>query len=180
MTPSPRYQELTRLSGAELERLFSAGTAPALESLAGWEWRGWNVPWFAKLLGIKKFIKGFFAGPGGVEGYNIPPRQNRLTEDWEALPCAEAPKRFGFYLVAAVDPKSVDNLYLNALLLDYGASPRNGWYRPERVLRDYLVQPDPKNPDLLIGKAYLALGGPRVPSNFFIIERLRKTEWKPF
>lgn len=179
MTPSPLYQDLTRLSDGELEKLFAAGQAPALDSLAGWEWRGWNVPWFTKLLGIKKFIKGFFAGPSGVEGYNIPPRQNLLTEEWEALPSPEAPKRFGFYLVGPVDKGAVDNLYPDALLLDYGASPRNAWYRPERVLRDYLAQPDPKNPDLLIGKAYLALGGTRVPSNFFIIERLRKTEWTP-
>jgi len=46
-------------------------------------------------------------------------------------------------------------------------------------LRDYVVQPDPADPDLLLGKAYLALGPFRVPSNFFVIERLRRTSWKP-
>ena len=42
-----------------------------------------------------------------------------------------------------------------------------------------MVQADPANPDLLLGKAYLALPFGRVFSNYFIIERLRPTDWKP-
>lgn len=176
--PSGRYLELARMHDAELEVLFAAAPGPDPESLAGYEFRGYNTPAWASLLGIRKFIKGFFKSDLGVEGYNIPPAQNGIEEPWLHRPSPEAPTRFGFFMVARVDPGSKDGLYPKAVLLDYGASPRNPCWRPERVLRDYVVLPDAANPDLLLGKAYLALG-PRLKSNFFVIERLRKTEWKP-
>ena len=168
------FKELAFMREDDLERIFLSAPAPDAGALAGSEFRGWNVPWFTRLLGIQKFIKGFFAAAdgGGVEGYNIPVRQDGFADAWTRLPDPDAPKRFGFYRVVR------DARRPEALLLDYGASARNPWYRPERVLRDYLVQPDPARPDLLIGKAYLALGV-RVPSNFFILERLKGTEWKP-
>lgn len=178
MQASLRFRELARSDDKALERLFAASPGPALESLEGYEWRGYNTPWFASLLGIRKFIKGFFCGASGVEGYNIPARQNGLLAPWLHKPGPEAPKRFGFYTVRPVAPGSRDSLYPEAVLLDYGASPRNPIWRVERVLRDYLVRPDPANPDLLLGKAYLALG-PRLPSNFFVLERLRPAPWKP-
>lgn len=174
------YKALTHASQTDLEEIFRTASGPKLESLPGWEFRGYNVPWFTKILGIQKFIKGFFhPASGGVEGYNIPVRQNGFDHPWEHLPGPDAPKRFGFYRVAPVDPAARDNFYPASILLNYGASARNAFYRVEKVLRDYLVQPDPKNPDLFLGKAYLALGGARVPSNFFVLERLRKTEWTP-
>ena len=159
------FAELARKDTQALEAIFAAGAAPRLESLPGWEWRGWNAPFFTKLLGIRKFIKGFFDGPAGVEGYNIPVRQGDFSESW-----SKKGRPFGFYNVSNAGA---------SVLLDYGASPRNARWKPERVLRDFLVQPDPGNADLLLGKAYLDLCGPRVFSNFFILERLAKTTWKP-
>jgi hypothetical protein len=174
-----RFRELALSSDSELEKLLRGSSGPALESLVGFEWRGYNTTWRTRLLGIQKFSKGFFRDGERVEGYNIPVQQNGLDTPWLHLPTPEAPRRFGFYCVAQVDRESVDNLYLQAILLDYGASPRNAAYRIERLLRDYVVQPDPANPDLLLGKAYFALGGLRLPSNFFVLERLRPTTWKP-
>lgn len=174
-----RFRELAQSSNARLEKIMRASKSPALESLVGFEWRGYNTSWRTRLLGLQKFIKGFFREGGRVEGYNIQVQQNGLDGPWLDQPAPESTKRFGFYLVARVDRESVDNLYLEAVLLDYGASPRNATYRIERLLRDYVVQPDPANPDLLLGKAYLALGRLRLPSNSFILERLRPTSWKP-
>lgn len=168
--------ELFRALGREparLESLLRAGAPPDPRRLAGFEWRGYNVGLLPKLMGIQKFIKGFFAAADGVEGYNIPARSNGLDAPWEHRPSAESPKRFGFYRVARGD------VYANAVLLDYGASRRNAFYRVERLLRDYLVQPDPAAPDVLLGKAYLALGLGRVFASFFVLERLRPTSWKP-
>ena len=174
-----KFDELTKLRNMDLENIFLAGSAPVPGALAGFEFKGWNIPWFTRVAGIQKFIKGFFSGPDGrIEGYNIPVRQDGLKDAWTHLPNADEPKRFGFYLVGAVRPESRDNVYPNALLLDYGASPRNAFWRPERVLRDYLVQPDPAEPTVLLGKAYLALGA-RIASNFFVLERLRSTRWTP-
>jgi hypothetical protein len=174
-----RFRELAHSSDSELEQILRASKGPALESLLGFEWRGYNTTWRTRLLGLQKFIKGFFRVENDVEGYNIPVQQNGLNDPWRYLPTPEAPKRFGFYCVAQVDRESADNLYPKAILLDYGASPRNATYRIERLLRDYLVQPDPANPDFLLGKAYLAVGVLRLPSNFFVLERLRPTSWKP-
>ena len=78
-----------------------------------------------------------------------------------------------------LDPRARDHLYPRAILLDYGASPRNPPGAVERRLRDYVVQPDPANPNLLLGKAYFAFGNCRLASNFFIIGRLGPAEWKP-
>ena len=148
-------------------------------SLLGFEWRGYNISWRTKLLGIQKFIKGFFQEEDGVEGYNILVQQNGIDGPWLDQPAPDSSKRFGFYRVARVDGESVDNVYPEAILLDYGASRRNATYRIERLLRDYIVQPDLENPQLLLGKAYLALGHRRIASNFFVLERLRPTTWKP-
>lgn len=175
----PLFAELARSTDAALERRLAGARGPDAASLAGWEFAGFNTPLFASLLGIRKFVKGFFRGPGGIEGYNIPVRQNGLRGPWLHSPDADHPRRFGFYRVVPVRPGSRDGRYPAALLLDYGASPRNRAWRPERVLRDYLVQPDPGEPDVLLGKATLALGPLRVATNFFVLERLRPTGWWP-
>lgn len=167
------YRTLCHSSNADLEAVFRAGKQPDPAALAGYEFRGFNTPFFARLIGIQKFVKGFFQAGDAVEGYNIPVRQNGFENPWLHKPSADAPKRFGYYNVYPVRKDERDNLYPNALLLNYGASCRNAFYRVERVLRDYVVQPDPAQPDLYLGKAYLAFGPVRIPSNFFVLERLR-------
>jgi hypothetical protein len=167
--PTAAALALERASHAELDLAFVRGETPDLDSLVGWEFRGINHPAWAKLAGIKKFVKGFFRTEDGrVHGYNSPVVQNVLDGRWQV-----APKRFGFYLVAPVDATSRDNAYLHAVLLDYGKGGNKPW-DPTRGLRDYLVQVDPANPDLFLGKAYYALGPLRVHTNFFILERLRR------
>lgn len=178
MPASEGFKRLARLAKADLERLMRESPAPEPSTLAGYEYRGYNTPWYCSLLGIRQFIKGFFGEPGRVEGYNIPPAQEGLEGEWRHKPSAQAPKRFGFYEVRRPVAGERDSLYPNALLLDYGASRRNFAAAPERLLRDYVVQPDPARPDLLLGKAYLALGA-RVPVSFFVIERLRPSSWRP-
>lgn len=171
--PSPAALELERMSWRELDRVFLRGVTPAIESLVGWEFRGINTQLFyvrnsARWFGIKKFVKGFYRREdGAVMGYNSPVHQNVLDGRWHI-----APKRFGFYAVEPVDPTARDNAYLHAILLDYS---RGGNKRFDLTsgLRDYLVQVDPQDPDLFLGKAYYATGPLRVASNFFILERHR-------
>ena len=170
---SERYYQLEQMSNQALETIFLRGTQPEIEQLAGWEFRGTNVPGWAKLAGIKKFIKGFYRKDGDVYGYNCPVLQDGIHSPWIARPDDDNPKRFGFYRVAPVDPTSRDNAYLHAVLLDYG---RGGNKRldPTSGLRDYLVQVDADNPDLYLGKAYYAVGPLRVATNFFLLERHRR------
>lgn len=171
--PSPAALDLERTPMRGLERVFQRGVMPSLDALAGWEFRGINhlplnaLP-IARLVGIKKFVKGFYrAEDGTVMGYNSPVHNNVLDGRWHV-----AAHRFGFYTVAPVDPTARDNAYLHAVLLDYGQGD-NPAHAPARVLRDYVVQVDRSNPDLYLGKAYVALGPLRVATSFFILERFR-------
>jgi hypothetical protein len=173
------FRELILAPGSRLEQLLRAGRAANTAALAGSTWRGFNQSWRVRRLGLQKFIKGFFEAGGGLEGYNIPVLQNGLEGAWLPQPTPERPRRYAFYCVTPVDPTSSDALYPNALLIDYGASPRNPPRAIERRLRDYLVQPYPANPDVLLGKAYLAFGRYRLPSNFFILQRLGPSDWRP-
>jgi hypothetical protein len=167
--PTDAALALERARHSELELAFVRGTTPDLDALVGWEFRGINHPAWAQLAGIKKFVKGFGREPDGrVIGYNRPVAQNVLDGRWHV-----SAKRFGFFLVAPVDPTARDNAYLHSVLLDYGRGGNKPW-DPTRGLRDYVVQVDPANPDLFLGKAYYALGPLRVHSNFFILERLRQ------
>lgn len=174
-----RFEELALAPKRTLEEIFHSAAGPALPALVGYEWRGYNLALLTRLLGIQKFIKGFFTRAGQIEGYNIPAQQNGLTGPWLHRPGRANPKRYAFYIVTLAGTAPPDNLYPGAVFLDYGASPRNPPRAVERLIRDYLVQPDPANPDLLLGKAYFAFGSRRVFSNFFVIERLRPTNWMP-
>ena len=164
--PSPAALRLEASRHADVELAFVRGGTPDLDDLVGWEFRGINHPAWAKLAGIKKFVKGFYRHEDGrTMGYNSPVLQNVLDGRWHI-----ADKKFGFYQVAPVDATARDNAYLHAVLLDYGKGGNKLW-DPTRGLRDYLVQLDN---DLFLGKAYYALGPLRVHSNFFILERHRR------
>jgi hypothetical protein len=137
---------------SDLETKFLRGATPRLDDLAGREFRGTNLPAWARLAGIKHFCKGFYKDERGeVYGYN--------------KASVEADKRYGFYRVDAVDPTARDNAYLHALLLDYGRGG-NKLYDPTRGLRDYLVQLDDGT---YLGKAYYALGPLRVAASWFVL-----------
>ena len=71
--PSANALALEQMSVGELETVFVRGATPDLEALVGWEFRGINhllglgpvrFP-LANLVGIKKFVKGFFRTEDG-------------------------------------------------------------------------------------------------------------------
>lgn len=169
MEHRPLFRAMKEMSRAELDELMARGKAPSEDALAGWEFRGWNHPPVLALLGIRKFVKGFFRGDG-LEGYNRPPRQDGFESEWSG-----AGRPFGFYRIGPA--KAPDLRVPQALLLDYGASPRNPSWKPERFLRDYLVQPDPSEPDVFLGLATLALPG-RPATNHFLLERLGRGDFR--
>ena len=173
---SAAYLEVNRLRWRDLERAFVRGAPPELDELVGWEFRGMNTPFWARIVGIKKFLKGFYRPTGNraeVYGYNRPVIQDRLAQPWRLKPSDELARPFGFYRVAYVDPTSRDNAYLHSVLLDYSRG-MNPSYDPSSGLRDYLVRLTPDNPDVYLGKAYYALGNARVPTSFFVLERYRR------
>ncbi|HEU4732331.1 MAG TPA: hypothetical protein VFT22_30765 [Kofleriaceae bacterium] len=178
--PSAATLALVHAPRRELERALQRGATPDVDALVGWELRGINAtplgaPPIARLLGIQKFIKGFYREAGGaragrVVGYNTPVVQNVLDGRWRARPSDAAPRRFGFFEVGPVDATARDNEYLHAVLLDYGKGG-NPALDPSRGLRDYLVQLDD---DRWLGKAYYALGPVRIAVGYFLLERFRR------
>ncbi len=174
------YLDLVQnVSDAVRDAVMRAGVAPALESLAGWEFAGTNTGAITDLVGIRKFRKGFYVGaprvPHGpqpfVQGYNVVVAQDGIGKPHVAVPSEAHAKRHGFYRVHAVDPASADNVYPNALLLDYGLG-RNG-IEPSGFLRDYLVQVYADDADLLLGRAFVALAGARIHGGYFVLSRSR-------
>ena len=170
---SPRYLRLARARPSTLERIMVGGETPTLAALVGYEYCGYNLAPQLALLGIRKFVKAFFATPAGaVYGCNTPVAQNGLAGPWQARPDEARPRRYAFFQVTPVDPTAHDNAYLHALLLDYGRGG-NPLYDPSRCLRDYLARCVRGSDDLLLGKAYLALGPARLAATFFVLERRR-------
>lgn len=173
-----RLEDLTGLSDRELTRIFDAGTVPSADKLVGWEFRGCQIPVYAKRAGIRKFKQGFFRKPGERQllGYSIPVIQDGVYAPWTNKHGDTAPKRFGFGPVLPVVPGEKDAKHTNAALLDCSKGGNPIWDGTGFV-RDYLVQVDPDNDSLYLGKAYLAVGPLRVPLNFFILDRLRTSDF---
>ncbi|MGE0787721.1 MAG: hypothetical protein AB7S26_18745 [Sandaracinaceae bacterium] len=172
---------LTRSTAAERELMMRRGTPPKFEDLVGWEWGGGNCRVSFRLLGIRKFVKGFYEGPARdkgpepfIQGYNIPAAGNGDSEPHVLELKGGKPTRFGFYRVHTVVPGARDDYYPNSVLLDYGLGG-NGIFGPP--LRDYLVQVYPDNKDLLLGKAYLNILGLRIPTNYFVLKRLHEHDF---
>ena len=169
VTPTPEYLELVAQPQRALHRSMLRGTCPHPDDLVGREFRGTNTPAASRLLGIRRFVKGFELGEdGAVIGYNRRVRGTDLTSPWVASTWHGRP-RFGYFTVTPVDPVALDNRYLDALLLDYG-SGLNEPHDPTAVLRDYLVR---TGSGLLLGHAFLALGRLRVPVGYFVLEPLQ-------
>ena len=93
---SEQFRELALASDARREVLMRAATAPAFESFVSFEWCGYKASTLIRLLGLQKFIKGFFRCHEQVEGYNIPVMQNGIDAPWRAKLNPETPKRYTF------------------------------------------------------------------------------------
>ncbi len=170
------FESLCSASSARLEEIVRTQPAPSPEAIVGWEFRGFNVAPAAEILRIRKFKKGFYADARDVSklyGYNVRVVQNGRKRPWVPRLRDGQPLRHALFDVTPVDLGSEDARYPQSLLLDYGCG-RNPIYDPSRLLRDYLVVADPDEPDLFVGKAYLAFGSLRVSGGYFILERYNR------
>lgn len=176
------FAAITTQKRAVHEELFRRGTLPDMNAIDGWQYQGWNLSLTALLMGIRRFTKGLqsnTSAPGApieLSGYNLwIKQQGGPTATW----VPSAPHRHGFYKVSPAAQSATDNKHPQALLLDYGRGG-NPWYQPSQVLRDYVVQVYPDDPTLLIGKAYVALGGARIfGGNFVMLRSGEKSDDRP-
>ena len=66
------FEDVIHFDKRTLNAVMDHGATPAREQLEGWEFKGFNPPTFAKVLGFQKFVKGFFVDDGGkLAGYNL-------------------------------------------------------------------------------------------------------------
>jgi hypothetical protein len=167
-TASVEFRSLVGRPPAELDAVLRRGGTPDRERLAGAEYRGANTAGWTVRLRMQQFVKGFERRPDGeLLGYNRRVAQDGLDGQW-----ASPGEPFAFFDVRVVDPAARDNHYLNALLLDYGAGG-NPRLDPSRPIRDYLVRVEPGSDELLVGRAFVALGPFRPSPTFFVLERIR-------
>jgi len=159
---------LWKLSNPTLKVLMNKGTEPSRALLSGYLYRGLNVGFLARLIGRRKFIKSFKNFP---IGNNFMVKQNDPDEEYIKLFKDGNPIPEGYFLIGSADDNRKWNHYQNAIFLDYGRG-NNKWYQPARLLRDYLVQPAPRNREILLGHAYFAIFGFKVPFTFFVLERI--------
>jgi hypothetical protein len=172
-TVSARYLDLARKSKRELDAVFTAGSPPDVSELTGFEFRGYNQPRAAALLGIRKFIKAFYLDSARRPfGCNTPVTQNRLDDEWLPRPTAQAPRRYAFFQVEPASPDAPGNLRRSAAFLDYSHGG-NRAYDIARILRDYLVRVEPGSDELLLGKALFVVAGTTLAHSYFLIERYR-------
>lgn len=173
-------EDVAHLTRKELDEIFRAGTPPSVEEIAGWEFCGWNCSLVPKLGRFQKFVKGFYRRPGGLpgecEGFNILALQNGLDGEWLGRPADDEPRRFGFYSVRPAPPAKTGVPPGGALLLDYGDHDANPRLDPSRLLRDTVVKVE-GSPDLLLGRAHLALG-PWVFAGYFLLKRRRQHDYR--
>jgi hypothetical protein len=163
------FAALCNATEAELRRIFKESAKPDAKQLAGWAFKGRNVGPIPKAAGIERFVKCFFELEGSVEveGCNLWVRPFGAGRNWEL---ANRPPH-GFYVVRTEWQPSWGPSQKNAVMIDYAASLRNHRLNPERLIDDYLVQPDPDDPHVYLGKAFIGLGGLKVFSNYFVLLR---------
>ncbi len=165
------YLSLATSGNDFLEEVLRVGRAPVLDEIAGWEFKGFNTMDLTGMIGIRKFKKGFYKDGDAVRGYNVKVQQSGgLLDPWVDIVKKDESVKHGWYDVYPVRSEEVDNEYPDSVLLNYAAE-KNPKADPSRFLRDYLVQVDPDNENLFLGKAFVALGSKRVFVSYFVLER---------
>jgi hypothetical protein len=165
------FGSLAEASQSLLDTLISTSDAPDLADLSAHEYRGWNIPSLAGVLGIRKFIKGFDKGPaeGRLPGYNSPVLQDGFDSPWtKKLDSNGQPIRYYPYVAVAGVVLGSDAEYPKATVVDYRKASGYFPLNPARFTVDYLVAPN-GSANLLLGKSYLQ-PGVHVQLGFFVLE----------
>jgi choline dehydrogenase-like flavoprotein len=176
------FEQLTEFSNERLEDLVRIGSTPRIDDVVGYEYRGFNLQPATKIIGTRKFKKGFYAAYPGANhawGYNMPIVQNLKDEPWVAVPNEENPRRYFFFKILPAGAPGYDRRYAHTLIVDY--SKWDGYFllNPARYTVDYLVYPDPENRDLMVGRSDFVMGPIRFFMGYFILERHNQSNFVP-
>jgi len=173
---SEKALKLWGSKNSHLKSLMANSQKPDKASLEGLEFLGLNVGFLSGLIGRRKFIKTFYMKSYGYgrffTGNNFIVQQNKPTDEYVLIRKNDQPIPEGYFLVEYAGLNNRWHRFPQSALLNYGRAD-NAWYELPGLLRDYLVQPYPDNPNILLGMAYIALGPLTLPGGFFILERIK-------
>lgn len=180
--PQFTFNELTELNRTQLDELLHRGSTPKIEEVIGYEFRGYNLQAATKIIGTRKFKKGFYAAEAAANhawGFNMPIVQNGKNAPWQAVPNEVNPRRYFFFKVLPAGAPGYERRLAHTLIVDY--SKWRGYFvlNPARYTVDYLVHPDPENRDLLVGRSDFVMGPIRFFMGYFILERYNKSNFTP-
>lgn len=178
------FNELSDLSKKELDQLMETSDATTLKEVKGYEYRGWNVNSMTKILGTQKFKKGFFGDPEGgyLRGYNVRIVQDGKDREWRVREIKNKPSRYAFFKVLPqYTHRKPAYEHEKSLIIDYAKSGEYFFLNPVKYTVDYVVCPNPKNRNLLLGKSNFEAGPIRFFMGYFVLERdPQKSNFKRF
>lgn len=169
---SEPYDDLLSAPRRDLERLLLAGQPLAPERLAGHRYRG--IALVARLPFDRAFLKfavSFEAGPDGrVLGAAAPVHQDGLLAPWTERRRPKVAARCGRFAVLAPGAPGRDDGYPRALRFDFAqGSPA---LSPLSRIQAVAAPIDHDRPELLLGRALLALGPWRLATpHYFLLAR---------
>ena len=161
------FESLIEAPQDALEAVLRSGTTPDARYLAGKEFDGYNLTALADILGIRKFRKGFYREHGKLKGYNVLMKQNDFDELWEYE--SGISERYGWYDVLKLRDSFPDLAkdYPGALLIRYDS---HNSVTEGKMLRDLIVQVNPDDQTLYLGKAYNLVGKKLLLPSYFVIK----------
>jgi hypothetical protein len=179
------YDSLAAVDRDTLESVLLNGTAPDMEQLNGYIYDGWNHEWIGKLSG-EKFKKGFWKKDGKVLGFNEMCKQDskKYQGEWKSRTFRGKPIQLAYFRSSLVKDEPVIPLHKPYMHLGYFSYdiPMNTSYNlPFRVIRDFVVLPNPGDHSLLLCKAYLRLAPSiNILYCYFLLGHRKPIEFKPW
>jgi hypothetical protein len=153
------YETLAQADRATLENVLLTGTPPDPEQLNGYIYCGWNHEWIGKLSG-EKFKKGFHKRNGKNYGYNEMCYQDgdKFRGAWKVRMINGRPIQLGYFRVGLVKdepPQPLYRPYQHLGHFNYNVDIDQGLNLPFRLIRDFVVLPNPGDHTLMLCKAYI-------------------------
>lgn len=153
------FETLARAGKETYENILLTGTPPDIESLNGYIYCGWNHEPIGSISG-EKFKKGFYKKDGANLGYNETVIQDnkKYLGDWKVGLHKVRPNQLGYFRVSYVKNEPYHKLYqpyLHLAHFNYDIPLHKFHLSFFRVIRDFVVLPNPGDHSLMLCKAYL-------------------------
>jgi hypothetical protein len=179
------YESLAQVDRPTLERVLLEGTAPDMDQLNGYIYCGWNHEWVGHLSG-KKFKKGFWQKDGKNVGYNeiVVQDYKEYRGNWNVLKIGGRPLQVGYFRTSMIKdepPQPLYKPYEHSGHFNYNVPLNTGLNVFFRMIRDFVVLPNPGDHSLMLCKAYFQFGTSiNLFYCYFLLGHPQEIEFKPW